>query len=418
MPDDTKIYNELYRLRHDAQTLGIYEIHELDAKSWVTNCLRDLNDIVCNTYARRKPRVKITCDATEALSGFERVISHGKSLHHELTDRKNAVNRIIDSMHAAREKRAEEFDRILLSKFKEGAVVPVGSDVVTVTNRKQAEELFGVGSGLADLFKPAPLTYQNSCKVDKVEHGELTAPPQFYPGPDNWYFYKGTPYSSYDRNPTRKVETDNTTGKANDKCNPSGHDVTKVYIRGLGDVAYYNPGPTTNVNWCLPNGSIPNRFCGMTANKPAYNPPSGIAREGHIAVGVWVNYMPPREIRNAKCLNIDTAFEGEDGGMGAPPLKARPIGVALNSAREGQMVLVAINNNATGMISKKLIANQVIYTAQVVTTDMIKPGPVERVPCDGCSFAKWPNAGPGYGERCDKCKLSSARPDYEPKVNK
>jgi len=38
--------------------------------------------------------------------------------------------------------------------------------------------------------------------------------------------------------------------------------------------------------------------------------------------------------------------------------------------------------------------------------------------CQGCSFAKWPNAGPGYGERCDKCKLSSARPDYEPKVSK
>lgn len=427
MPDDTKIYNELSRLRHDAQTLGVYEIHELDVKSWVTGCLEHLKYIVGAARARRK-----------------------------LSEHKNAVNSIIGAMHTAREKRAEEFDRILLSKFKEGAVVPVGSDVVTVTNRKQAEELFGVGSWLVDLFKPAPLTYQNSCKVDKIEHGRGVV--------DNlgtvWHFYDNIDSGGYtiiESQPTRKVETDNTAGTADSKCNPSGHDVTNVYIRGLGDAAYYNPGPTTNVNGCLPNGSIPNgsipnRHRGLTANKSGYDPPSGIAREGHVAVGVWVNHMPSREIRNAKCSNTEAGIDGKDVGkwdslstltLGGIPFP-KPLGRAFHKIKAGETGMIGID----GFGPERVTVNRTVLAGELVTSDdyykavestnsdtgghrLITAYNINldtsqiysiNVPflnrCRGCSFAKWPNAGPGYSERCDKCKLSSARPDYEPKAAK
>jgi uncharacterized membrane protein len=55
------------------------------------------------------------------------------------------------------------------------------------------------------------------------------------------------------------------------------------------------------------------------------------------------------------------------------------------------------------------------FPSKPITAFEIHKSSIGYVLCSGCSYAKYPNKGPGYSERCDKCKLDALRPSYKSK---
>jgi hypothetical protein len=113
-----------------------------------------------------------------------------------------------------------------------------------------------------------------------------------------------------------------------------------------------------------------------------YHPTLGAVRMSTTEHGGVRNIKPcDRETKSTKYEAASYAIDGDDGGMFVP--------------------------------------NQKIKSGPFLTIDEIHNDPrLSNILCICCSFAKWPNAGPGYGERCDKCKLTPHRVDYELKAVK
>lgn len=310
-----------------------------------------------------------------------------------------------------------------------------------VSTVEQARDLFGEHSemyyiavgALQNRVTPVIATNPtdktpNSCKAEKVKYG---TPVGFM---NNGPRYEMAYTFGYDIgfSPTRPIETDNKPGKAEASCNPLPRGFwttwtsTMPYYTDESVTTYSLRSDAGNGPWtsCIPNG-CPITLCGTRVLWGIYMPPSGVAREGGVAVGVFVNYESTSIKKTAQCAApkstpvsfwstsvgdssnvtsarlwaddrlISSCINGNSGGTwsfdipltfaGVPVPKQKPIGVAMNGARRGELVSVAIGGSGT------------------VTF---------RDPCHGCSYAKWPNKGPGYSTRCDKCKLDPNRPGY------
>lgn len=99
----------------------------------------------------------------------------------------------------------------------------------------------------------------------------------------------------------------------------------------------------------------------------------------------WSPYVDDVKVTEATDVKRDYRLPGDYREMAFGNML---IGYTVNGARRGELVSVAIGGSGT------------------VTF---------RDPCHGCSYAKWPNKGPGYSARCDKCKLDPNRPGYQGK---
>jgi hypothetical protein len=295
------------------------------------------------------------------------------------------------------------------------------NSVTTVTTRAHAEKLFGKGSGLVDLFLietnstrgeihdksrasivenqtnnvkrvAQDLTnkvsaaiigekHPNSCKVDKVERGAYVTDKSFRIYPDNgipWYVFTSTGKRFFSQSPTRKLDTDcyhgNVTDKCKDKCKDkwvAGEPVTQWSL-WIDDVKVAD---CTNCEMRIDEVTLPGPVkTGATEPRRQMPVPT--------FAGIPIPYKPVviRDLSN--------------------PMIGR---TTTNSSAGFVTISLVSGMKAGALLNKPVLAGDAVYGRDIVGME-----------CHGCAYAKW-TGGPGYSERCDKCKLDASRPSYKSK---